>query len=134
MEGRRDLAKDKPWSASSLYTGGGGCDSPQQECPENRGFFFHTNDENGPWFEIDLGTVQNVSSARIDNRQDCCKERGIPLLIELSTDRKTWKEVARQNKPFDSWKASFSTQRARYFRLRAEGFKILHLHRVRVFP
>jgi hypothetical protein len=133
-EVRRDIARGKPWTASTLYTSAGGCDSPLQDCSTKQGFFFHTNDEQNPWFEIDLGSVQNVSGARVENRQDCCRERALPLILQVSADRKRWKEVARQERVFDTWKPRFATERARYVRLSAQGFRNLHLSRVRLFP
>jgi hypothetical protein len=35
----------------------------------------HTNSENGAWWEVDLGRVQDIREIRIWNRTDCCGER-----------------------------------------------------------
>lgn len=35
----------------------------------------HTNPENNPWWEVDLGGVCDISEIKIWNRTDCCWER-----------------------------------------------------------
>ncbi len=41
----------------------------------NGSSFNHTNSQNNPWWEVDLGSSQNISSVRITNRGDCCANR-----------------------------------------------------------
>jgi hypothetical protein len=133
LEARRDLAAGKPWQASSLsYTGN--CESPAQECPGEGNYFFHTQQEEEPWVEIDLKSTQKMSSARIVNRTDCCIDRGIPLILEVSNDQKRWREVAKVIDPFREWKPTFAPVAARWVRLRVPKNATLHLKRVRIFP
>ena len=54
----------------------------------------------------------------VSNRADCCQERAVPLIAEISMDRVHWKEVGRQTKEFTTWKAKFPRTDARYVRLR----------------
>jgi hypothetical protein len=129
---RRDLAVGKPWAASSVW--GGGCDSPLQECPGDGNYFVHTQPENEPWFELDLGSVQGISGAQVVNRLDCCTERAVPLVLEVSTDHKKWREVIRSTQPFREWKPSFAKVSARWVRLRIPKYGTLHLKRVRILP
>lgn len=131
-EASGDLARDKPWRASSTYSGAAACTSPKQECDESSDFFFHTNDEDRPWLEIDLGSPQAFSAVRIENRKDCCTERAAPLAIEVSSDEHQWRTVARREATFDSWLAKFPTETARYVRVHLEKRESLHLQRVRV--
>ncbi|MFY9553129.1 MAG: discoidin domain-containing protein [Blastocatellia bacterium] len=35
----------------------------------------HTNYENQPWLEVDLGNVQQIQNVKIWNRTDCCSDR-----------------------------------------------------------
>ncbi|HVR20337.1 MAG TPA: discoidin domain-containing protein [Polyangiaceae bacterium] len=133
-EARRDLAALAPWTTSSLYAVGG-CPSPRQECPESPNYFFHTYMENDPWIIFDLGKVKRTSSIVVRNRVDCCADRPVPLVVELSTDKKNWTIVARQTSAFDVWRASYAKTRARYVKLhvpKPDG--ILHLKSVRVLP
>ncbi len=132
IEQARDVARGRPWTASSRWPEGG-CLSPAQECPGSPSFFFSTNEEDSPWVEFDLGSVQDVSGFSISNRKDCCQDRAIPLVVEVSTDHAKWREVARRSESFTTWKASFSTTKARWVRFRVARRSFLHLSSVRVF-
>jgi hypothetical protein len=127
----RDLAIGKPWRASSAI-GGVGCTSPLQECGDNTDYFFHTNDENSPWLEVDLGKPTSFSAVRVENRRDCCFDRASPLIVEVSSDQTHFHEVARHTTSFSSWLATFGPTQARYVRLRIPRQTLLHLARVRV--
>ncbi|MFK7908596.1 MAG: discoidin domain-containing protein, partial [Chitinophagales bacterium] len=35
----------------------------------------HTNEQNNPWWEVDLGAMYDISKVEIYNRTDCCSER-----------------------------------------------------------
>jgi uncharacterized protein YkwD len=35
----------------------------------------HTNSEKNPWWEVDMGSIQNIKSIAITNRGDCCEGR-----------------------------------------------------------
>jgi F5/8 type C domain-containing protein len=132
-EAQRDLAQNKPWTASSRAPDSG-CQSPAQRCPESPDFFFHTNKEQSPWLAIDLESVQTISSLRVRNRRGCCLDRAVPLVVETSVDQQKWTEVARNEEEFGEWKASFTPTQARWVRLRVPRKTWLHLRRVRVLP
>jgi F5/8 type C domain len=129
----RELAAGKPWTVSSSLNGAG-CVSPAQHCAQSPSFFFHTTEEANPWVEFDLGTTRSVSSVRVENRKDCCTDRAVPLTVEVSTDHKNWKTVARQAEDFTSWKVSFGSADARWVRLQAHRQTYLHLAEVRIWP
>jgi hypothetical protein len=130
-ETSHDLAAGKPWRASSV--GYGACQSPQQSCPGGEDFFFHTAEELEPWLEIDLGAPKTIRGVRIDNRKDCCAERGRPLVVEISGDQRSWKRVARKDESFRSWLAHFEPATGRWVRIRIDKRRdFLHLSRVRV--
>jgi hypothetical protein len=122
-----------PWKASSTYSGEKGCESPHQECAETR-FFFCTNEQDNPWIEFDLGKGGSVSRLKVKNRVDCpsCADRAVPLVVEVSTDHKEWKEVARRTQTFEEWQATFPKEKARWVRLRALKRTFLHLQQVRI--
>lgn len=123
-----DLASGKKWTASSQRDNwaesGKITDEPGIQ------ILFHTKEDDSPWFVIDLEKPVSIASVDVLNRQDCCGERAVPLLVELSDDAKTWREVARRDEPFTAWKASFPAQDARYVRLRAPRKTYLHLQKI----
>jgi len=127
-ERERDLARDRPYKASSVYPSVG-CKSPDQDCPESPFFFFHTADDDRPWIEIDLGAKKRFTAFRIVNREDCCADRAVPLAVEVSTDKKTWHEIARRTDTFNTWYASVTPVSARYVRAIALRKTTLHFHR-----
>src|SRR4029078_11522553 len=94
--------------------------------------FVHTEEEAEPRIEMDLGSAHTVSGVFVKNRDDCCRDRAVPLVVELSTDRKTWRLIARRVDAFSTWTESFSSVRARYVRLRVERKSVLHLEKVEV--
>lgn len=130
---RNDLAFGKPWRASSEWIK---CQPEERRCGNflDKGIFFHTNEEASPWVEFDLGKEARFSEVEVINRSDCCAERAVPLIVEVSSNRKTFRSVARRDAGFDRWLAEFPPVQARYVRLRVDGNSVLHLERVRVLP
>ena len=116
-----NLVARRPFRTSSSY--------PWCPC---QGLLFHTNEENNPWVEFDLGAVKPIKRLEIENRQECCQERAAPLVAEVSTDRAQWTQVARREKEFDSWTVEFAPRKGRYFRLRVPRTTQFHLHEVAV--
>ncbi len=127
----RDFARGRPYHTSSQYPGVG-CKSPDQDCPESPFFFFHTMEEEKPWIEIDLGGKKHFSAIRIVNREDCCGERAVPLVVEVSNDHKTWREIARRDDTFNTWTKDFPPVAAHYVRVSLTKKGILHLRHISV--
>jgi hypothetical protein len=105
------------------------------ECtPPNRcaDIFFHTLPQDNPWIDFDLGAVKTVKKIEVRNRTDCCSERVIPLIVEVSVDDQKWVEVAKRDKEFTEWSTSFPAKKARYVRLRIPRSSVLHLEDVAI--
>jgi hypothetical protein len=127
----RDLAANRPWRASSAAPD---CDLAFNTClGQPVDIFFHTMEEESPWVEIDLGKIRSFSRVVIRNRQDCCKDRAVPLAIEVSNDASSFAEAARRQDPFLEWDAKFGQVRARYVRARALRRTILHFDSMSVY-
>ncbi len=129
----RELTAGKPWTTSSSLNGAG-CTSPAQHCEQSPSFFFHTTEEANPWVEFDLGVTRSISRVRIENRRDCCSDRAVPLTVEVSTNHKDWRAVARQAEDFTTWNVSFGSTEARWVRLQTHGQRYLHLAEVLIWP
>lgn len=125
-----DYALGKPWKASSSMFK---CKPESNSCGgATTAIFFHTNDEDKPWVEIDLGEPVTFSEVVVHNRSDCCQERATPLMIEAGNDAKHLVQIARREEPFDVWHARFKSQTSRYLRLTVPRRSILHLERIEV--
>jgi len=130
---RNDYARTASWVASSKYPEYG-CPSPGQDCEGKGPYFFATAEEDSPWLVMDLGAVEQFSRVQVKNREDCCFERATPLILEVSVDKKTWKEVARRKEVFKTWNVQLEPTSARWLRFRVEKTTNLHFSRVRVAP
>jgi hypothetical protein len=125
-----DLALGKPWRSSSQEFV---CEPTRNTCGgAQTNIFFHTREEESPWLEIDLGSAQSFARIQVTNRDDCCIDRAVPLLAEVSSDREHWREVAREPDSFRQWEATFPATSARYVRVRVDRHTILHLARVSI--
>jgi hypothetical protein len=123
-----NLAEVKPLRLSSTWSGWPGCVA-NNGC---NGLLLHTETENNPWVEIDLGAPTKVHRIEVINRGDCCADRATPLVVEVSTDRAGWTQVARSDHDFGSWKTNFPPRTARYVRLRVLKRSVLHLQAIAV--
>jgi hypothetical protein len=123
-----NLLAGKPWSASSSLLE---CHPAQLECGGVRTrIFFHTREEQNPWLQYDLGKPTAFSSMRIENRQDGAGDRAVPLIVEVGDDGSHFRQIARQDSEFSTWKPSFPTVTSRYVRLRVPRLSMLHLEEV----
>lgn len=120
-----DLASSRSFKLSSVY---GDCNA-RGKCGD---LMFHTQFENNPWIVLDLGELKTVRSVEAKNRTDCCAERAVPLVIELGKDHRKFREVARRDSDFTTFRASFPAEKARYVRLRSPRHTALHLETVTV--
>lgn len=128
----QDLAKGKPWRASSKLFD---CHPERLDCGgAATSIFFHTQLENEPWVEIDLGAPTQFRSLTVRNRSDGVRDRAVPLVLEVGDDRATWKQLATRAEEFSVWKPSFDAVTARYVRLRVARQSFLHLDSVKVHP
>lgn len=128
----RDLAAGKPWRTSSI---GIVCTPEKGDCGGvSTDILFHTKEEQDPWFEYDLGTATDFSSLVVKNRTDFGPDRAVPLIAEVSNDDKNFREVARRDMVFGTWRPQFPKQHARYVRLRVPRKSILHLEQIEVHP
>jgi hypothetical protein len=125
-----DLAAGKPWRASSKAYD---CKPAEMECGGvHTAIFVHTVEQDNPWVEIDLGAPKKFARVEVVNRDDCCSERAVPLVIETSNDGQEYREVARTTEPFDEWDPTFQAVTARYVRARVDRKSLLHLVRLGV--
>ena len=96
--------------------------------------FHTTNDDPNPWAMIDLGSVKSFSKVVVYNRVDCCKERQVPMVVEVSTDGVAFERLAERQVTFDVWTAKNLHATGRYVRVRLEGTGYFHLAEVEIFP
>jgi hypothetical protein len=94
---------------------------------------FHTESEEQPYATIDLGESKRIDRVIVHNRADCCKDRAIPLQLEVSDDGKKFQLLAERKELFDKWIAKDLNAKGRYVRLRLAAHNIFHLAEVEVY-
>jgi hypothetical protein len=93
---------------------------------------FHTNEESAPWVVVDMRTTRTIDRVVLRNRTECCRDRGVPLVVEVGLDEEHFEVVAERTEAFDIWTAHFTAQPARYVRVRSRGTTVLHLRRIEI--
>jgi len=125
----RDLAAGRPWHASSAW----GSYPIQGNGPSSaEPIFFHTQETDRPWLEIDLGAEHVIRSVTLVNRTDCCEMRAVPVDVQILKGD-TWRSIAERRVPFKVWSRNVAHVRARFVRVELPGAGMLHLNRVSVF-
>lgn len=115
-----NMLSDKPMRVSSSWTG----------CAQDAGcqaLLFHTEHEVNPWVEFDLGARKTFRRLEVTNRGDCCSDRAVPLVAEISDDRASWTQIGRKETDFSTWTLSFPPKTARYIKLRVARMSTFHL-------
>ena len=59
--------------------------------------YFHTAEEDRPWWQVDFGQVCSIQAIRVFNREgpEVFRARSAPLLFETSFNGEIWTEVLR---------------------------------------
>lgn len=93
----------------------------------------HTNAGGQQWLVIDLGEVKEFDTVVVYNRPDCCAERAVPLRIQVSSDNRSYTQIAKRDESFDTWTATNLHAKGRYVRLENTPPNFLHLAEVEVY-
>jgi hypothetical protein len=130
-----NVAKGKPVSYSSL---GGNLTDGQRLVDGVIGtsYGIHTLTEESANVVIDLEDTYHIISVNVHNRVDGWFDECLPLLVELSTDGKTYTELGRREEHFDAdppWVVDGHREPARYVRLRVPRRGYIALSEVEVF-
>lgn len=104
------------------------------------GFGFHTDFEDRPWWQVDLGSERDIGDVVIYNRLDGpCAERAHTMCVLLSCDGNDWAVVYRHDNVtfggIDSVPLIIDggRRRARYVRVQLQHRDALHLDQVEVY-
>jgi len=102
---------------------------------------FHTENENNPWWHVDLGKKEPLDRVVLYNRCDSCGPRNNRILLLLSDDGKAWSKAYQHNgttfygftdkKPLA---VKLDDKAARFVRLALPGTSYFHLDEVEVYP
>ena len=107
------------------------------------GYQCHTDMEDGPWWQVDLGAAALVSEVRLHNRLDpATAGRASSLSILTSDNQALWTVLHERtgSEPFGGldgrplvWRAQDQGVTTRFLRVVLHGFTCLHFDQVEVF-
>jgi hypothetical protein len=107
---------------------------------KNGSYGFHTDRQNGPWWEVDLCLPRVIQEVRIFNRMDYNPERAYRLLVRLSDDGQAYRTVytangnhfggIRDNKPL---RVLLPNTTSRFVRIGLPEVNWLHLDEIEVY-
>jgi hypothetical protein len=120
-----NLAEGRPFRTSSTWAG---CPADPNCVP----LAFCTDSQADPWASLDLGKPTKIHRIEVTNRGDCCGERAVPLIVEVSSDDLHYREVARRNEEFTSWTVKLAPLTARYVRFKVPRATVFHLKKVAI--
>jgi hypothetical protein len=136
---QREVRKSPPFTSGKNVTcqqdAAGGCDGIK-----NGKWGFHTENEERPWWQIDLGKPTTLGQVVVYNRCDIA-ERNSRIMVLVSDDAKNFKQAHQHNgttfygytdqKPLV---VKLSDVTARYVRLQLPGRSYFHLDEVEIYP
>jgi hypothetical protein len=96
----------------------------------------HTNTEEKPWVQIDLGDVYRIDTVKIYNRGDGWFDAGMPMTLLFSEDGTEFASVDTRAESFDQWAPwvfEAGKKRARYVRVNGARGTIVALNEIEVF-
>jgi hypothetical protein len=124
-----DLAAGRPWI---LHTGDSGPSESGTGPATDGSHFFHTGNVDNPSVEIDLGAEHLIRGVTVENRASCCKERALPLNVEIF-DGNGWRLIAQRHAYFSTWSPNIAPVRAQRVRIRRPGTNFFHLKRISIY-
>ncbi len=132
---RNALSAGRPSRQSSLYKGSEDFSAAKGNSGTiDRESFFHTAEEENPWWEVDLQQITQIKGVYIFERIGYA-QRSKDLLIELSNDGSFYRTVFSRHDVADHVGQNYFIRMddaARYVRVRLDGRGYLHLCQVAV--
>ena len=105
---------------------------------EDGSYAFHTEEENRPWWQVDLGEITPIGQVVIYNRMDACAKRAYTLQVLVGDTVLDLTMIHSQSgRPFGGLGGQplivDVNGRARYVRIQLQGEGTLHLDEVEVY-
>jgi hypothetical protein len=94
---------------------------------------FHTNEEENPWWQVDLGQLSAIDEIGVFNRSDGYQDRARTVRVLLSSNGNDWQQIyAHDGTAFDALTIPVNDRQARFVRLQLNERQWFHLGEVTV--
>ena len=132
---RQEAVRSLTTGVTTQGDAAGACDGVK-----NGKWGFHTLQEPDPWWQVDLGEIQEVGRVVVYNRCDATASRSASLILSLSPDGVEW-EQAYQHNGETFWgftggpplTVDLAGAKTRYLRIQLPGTVYLHFDEVEVY-
>ena len=131
-----NIALHKPVSVSSLHPSAASPPSGLTDGETSGSYGVHTNKEESPWVQVDLGDVYRLSKIKIYNRGDGWFDDGLPMTLTISENGTNWTEIDKRTKSFGQWMpwvVDAAKRRARYIRVEGNHGAFVALSELEAF-
>jgi hypothetical protein len=136
----RNLALGRPARQSTLSRWSSGAGAGGAVSGRRTGYFnIHTEIEDRPWWEVDLGEIHPLTEIRVYNRVDSRTEAARSMAVLISTDGQAWRVVHEpEGRDFfgvvgGPLRVALSGEGGRYVRLELREREYFHLDQVEVY-
>ncbi len=130
-----DLALGKNSFQSSTYQNNTNSFGSGRAVDGNDNTFNHTNRQQGAWWEVDLGSSQNIGEVKIWNRGNCCQNRlsNFDIIVYNQRGGNVIQTVTVNGSPSANGTSYNVNATGRVVRVQLRGNNFLHMDQVSVF-
>jgi len=126
---RKPATQSSTYQNNPAYAAANGVDGQKYDTS-----LFSTEEEQSPWWEVDLGAEYAIENVMLYNRVGCCQERARGLQVLLSSDGENYMLVyTHDNTAFRNHRVDIGGLGARYVRVQLPYRGYLHLQEVEVY-
>jgi hypothetical protein len=132
----KNIALQKPVTMSSMYPGVTSNPLGLTDGITSGAYAVHTNKEEKPWVQVDLGEVYRIDKVKVYNRGDGWFDEGLPMTLELSENGVDFTEAETRTKSFGQWipwTAKVGKKKGRFVRVRGNRGAYVTLSEIEVF-
>jgi hypothetical protein len=132
----KNIALHKPTSQSSSFPGASCPPGGLTDGVTSGAYGVHTNKEENPWVQVDLGDLYRIDTVKVYNRGDGWFDEGLPMTLELSENGTDFVEAETRSKSFGDWvpwTAHVGKKKARFVRVRGKKGAYVTLGEIEVF-
>jgi hypothetical protein len=131
-----NIALRKPVTVSSVHPAATSPPAGLTDGVTSGSYGVHTNREDAPWVQVDLGEVYRINKVKIYNRGDGWFDDGLPMTLQFSENGTDFAEVDKRTTNFGQlipWTFDAQKKTARFLRVTGAKGTYVSLSELEVF-